>query len=193
VGICPTLHPPNCVQLQGLRNCTLIDTLQSDRRLNPQVPGDQRGGVGGGESFRFLLDFFHPFLFVACPQAASSAANIILWDASGGRGRGRMSDCAHWEQNAKLFNWLFQLQFNFVVRNVGTANWSFLERIRKRPKTRKKAPKVREMGWLIYHCPLANWQTGELASVCAGNLTWPLSRTAPYTGRKYLKLFNEFW
>jgi len=42
--------------------------------------------VGGGESFRFLLDFFHPFLFVACPQAASSAANIILWDASWGGG-----------------------------------------------------------------------------------------------------------
>jgi len=136
LGICRKPCIRNCAQLLGLGNFTLIDTLQSNRRLYTQVRRDQvwdwvadADAKAEEKVFAFSMAF-HPF-FVAYPQAASCAANTILWTATG---RGRMSDCAHWEANAKLFNWLFQLQFNFVVRNVGTANWSFLERTRKRPK-----------------------------------------------------------
>lgn len=83
-----------------------------------------------------------------------------------------LSDCL------KLFNWLFQLQFNFVTTDTGTANWSFLmwnaykERmqdttgywIKYRRKLRpEKARRIREEDestvhtQLIYHCPLLIW------------------------------------
>lgn len=73
------------------------NTLQSNRRLYTQVRRDQvwdwvadADAKAEEKVFAFSMAF-HPF-FVAYPQAASCAANTILWTATG---RGRMSDCAH--------------------------------------------------------------------------------------------------
>lgn len=57
-------------------------------------------------------------------------------------------------QNAKLFNWLFQLQFNFVARNLLELPIEvFRLRLPEKDRGRKLMVRSHTHILLIYHCP----------------------------------------